>query len=104
MNINLLEIYEDNKKIEKEEEELEEKKELRKLISAIISNEERFSTNNKTLVENLKKYEVKITKSKYSSHNYTYGYNLYNYQKDYNILLSKANIKKIQEYIGDFIW
>lgn len=104
MNINLLEIYEDNKKIEKEEKELEEKKELRKLISAIVGNEERFSTNNKTLVENLKKYEVKITKSKYSSYNYTYGFSLCSCQKDYNILLSKANIKKIQEYIGDFIW
>lgn len=92
MKIDLLKICEENKKIEDLQEEVNLKKELRNLISAVIKNNDDYTTGSKKLVEELKvKYKEE---ERWSSSFYSYDK-----VKEYKIKLTKENIKKIQKYI-----
>ena len=92
MKIDLLKICEENKKIEELKEEVNLKKELRNLISAIIKNNDNYTTDSKKLVEELK---VKYKEEEICGHSFfDYGK-----VKEYKIKLTKENIKKIQKYI-----
>lgn len=99
MNIDLIKVYEENKKIEKNQEELDEQKELRDLLSAIVGNKKYFYTNNEKF---LKKLNIKYGKNT-QNHVISYGYNYSTWGScgDYFINLTKENIKKIQKYINE---
>lgn len=99
MNIDLIKVYEENKKIEKNQEKIDEQKELRKLLSAIVGNEKQFYTNDEKF---LKKLNIKYGKSN-DNHVFGIGYswNTYNMCGSYFINLTKENIKKIQKYIDE---
>lgn len=95
MNIDLLEIYENNKKIEKEQEKVNKEKELRRLLSYIIKDEEEWQTDNKELLEEM---QVKYKEKKYETRGfYPFGKIMENYK--YDVKLTKENIKKINAYL-----
>lgn len=94
MKIDLFKIQEYNNIIKKEEENIEFKKEIKKLIIAIIDDEGIFKTPNIKLLE-----EMKI---KYKTENELWfdSIRLPKYGKMATIKLNKTNIKKINDYLN----
>lgn len=103
--MNLLEMYEnskkEDKKFEEEKSNHEFKKELRRLISAIIQGEESFQTNNDKLIENL---DIRVGKKNNKEKNCSNIVTIYSYSwgygfNKYSFKLNKTNIQKVQNYI-----
>lgn len=102
--MNLLEIYEENKKekevFENQKKEHEFKKELKRLISSIIEGRDCFYTNNEELIEKLNIKAKKETKNNFTINMYDYhGYSLNSFE--YVFDLNKTNIQKVQKYIDE---
>lgn len=95
MNIDLLSIVEKNKELEIVEENIDVKKELRKLLIAIIEDKKAFTTHNKKLLD--------VLNLPYKTQKYTnYGYYITSrYDEEYKVELNKKNIKKIQNYLDE---
>lgn len=104
MKIDLLKIFENNKKIDEERAKIKQKEELNKIIAAIIENEDYYYCNDKELIE---KIGIKIkNKERQNLYNYNYTYNYvvngitcHTNEDSFKIELNKTNIKKIQNYI-----
>jgi len=99
MKIDLLKIYEDNKKIDKLKDEIQFKEELNRLLSDIVMNKEKFYTDNEYM---LKKLSLKYSKNKQKEKNtfYCISFSGNEYYAKYTINLTKENIKKIQDYVN----
>jgi len=96
--MNLLEIFEENKKrIEEEQRQDDERafnKEIREMKSEIILGKEEHESNNKELLDKLGiKYKKNKTIVYYSPFNYSSN----KYYFEYN----KTNVKKIQKYLDE---
>lgn len=100
MKVNLMDFYEHNQQIDREQSLIDEKKELRKILAHIITGEESCRINNINLIE---KIGIKLSKS---DKEYDLPFFIYSGIKKnsgsygcYHIKLNKTNIKKIQDYI-----
>lgn len=104
MKIDLLKIFENNKKIDEERAKIKQKEELNKIIAAIIKNDDYYYCDDKELIE---KIGIKIKNKKRPNpyvYNYTYNYvvngiTCHTNEDSFKIELNKTNIKKIQNYI-----
>ena len=96
MKIDLFKIQEYNNIIKKEEENIEFKKEIKKLIIAIIDDKEIFKTPNIKLLEEMK-IKYKTGKELWFDID---SIGLPKYEKIATIKLNKTNIKKINDYLN----
>lgn len=97
MKIDLLDIFNKNKKLNEAQDKLELIKELRVLLSTIVKGDDEFLTNNETLIKKIG--------LKYKNNETLYvptfsGYDARLYSR-YKVELSKSNIKKVQSYLDD---
>jgi len=94
--MDLLKIYENNKKeeekYESEKKNYELKREFRRLISSVVKGDKKFGTNDSELIEklNIKKAKPGSEISSFYRINYSYIFEL-----------NKTNIQKIQKYIDE---
>lgn len=98
MKIDLLKFVEKNEELEEEQLEIKIKRELRRLISSIIQGEEYFYTNCEDLYERIGIKYVRLDSFAMFSVSSpdSWGWHGGNYKTK----LTKANIRKIQEYIN----
>lgn len=97
MKIKLLEFVKSNDEINDLKNEADFKKELNRLIANIITGEEEFSTNNKTLVDKL---DIKYKKNDSSICGYYGNPFRTHFRGEYMFKLNLTNIKKVQNYIN----
>ena len=100
MKIDLFDFVGVNENTKILEEEIAFRKELHKLIAAIISDEESFYTDNDELVERLKLKTKNVSNiiSKATGGNWTYK------TFRYKVELNKSNIKKVQKYLDNEVY
>lgn len=91
MNLDLISIYERNKKIEKKENELKEQAEINSLIRYVLDNISEYQSANKKLFDKIGfKYTKKTAYSCFGGKSIVY-----------NVKFNKANIKLLQDYIKE---
>lgn len=88
--MNLIEIYENNKKIKSEKQKLEDIEEINEMISCIFKNEDNYYTDNEELLKNI---GIKYKKGDY----YIRPYYMPR-ERSFKFELNKTNIKKINDY------
>lgn len=90
--MDLLKIYEDNKKqkeeLENQEEEIKFKRTLQSVLASIVAGNETYKTEYKEFIDKLNIKYKKITTQCWGGENLKYEFNL-----------NKTNIQKIQKYI-----
>ena len=88
--MDLLKIYEKNKELEKKQNDLRSKEEIKDIVCSIIKGDETYKVNNKTK-KILKEIGIKAYNRNFQG--------LFGMINEEYIKLNKTNIQKIQKYI-----